>query len=67
MLFNKCNNVDGIPWQDGSTPLMIHATSGNVAVVICLLEEHAFMDAQDKVCIHQHDHVTLTIICGYSS
>ena len=57
MLFNKCNNVDGIRlWQDGSTPLMIHATSGNVAVVTCLLEEHAFMDAQDKVCIH---HVTL--------
>ena len=35
--------------QDGCTPLMLHAESGNLDVVITLLEAHAFMDAQDKV------------------
>ena len=35
--------------QDGSTPLMVHAESGNVAVVNLLLEAQAFINAQDKV------------------
>jgi ankyrin repeat protein len=33
---------------DGSTPLMVHAESGNVAVVTTLLEAQAFIDTQDK-------------------
>ena len=28
---------------------MMHAESGSEAVVTCLLEAHAFIDAQDKV------------------
>ena len=28
---------------------MMHAESGSEAVVTCLLEAHAFVDAQDKV------------------
>ena len=42
--------------QDGYTPLMLHAESGNEDVVTCLVENYAQVDAYDKV----HVHHTLT-------
>ena len=47
MLHCICDICD---FQDGCTALMVHGETGNVDVVLRLIEAQAFMDTQDKVC-----------------